>query len=65
MSGIENDDHTLVTLSGPAPVIEQGTCRVVDRTPYSENSTLEFKAQTSVERTAKAKPTGKPDQIRR
>ena len=61
VSGSENYDHTLVTLSGPAPVIEQGTCRVVGRTPDSENSTLEFKAR----RTAKAKPSDKPDQIRR
>ena len=67
VSGRENNDHTLITLSGPAPVINIQTCRIHDLTPDSNNTTLEFKAREIGERetTAKAKPGNKPDQIRR
>ena len=61
VSGSENDNHTLVILGGPAPVIEPETCQLLGGTPYSENSTLEFKAQTSV--TAKTKQGDKNKRI--
>ena len=65
MSGSENDDHTLITLRGPAPVIEKETCRVHHRTWDSMNSTLEFKARIPVESkiTAKAKRGDKNNHI--
>jgi hypothetical protein len=64
VSGSENDDHTLVTLRGPAPVIEKETCRVHHLTWNSKNSTIIFRAH-SVEReiTAKAKQRDKNNPI--
>ena len=63
VGGSENYDHTLVTLRGPAPVIEKKTCRIRDLKEDSENSTLEFKARISVERSAKIKPGDKNNHI--
>ena len=65
MSGNENDDHTLITLRGPAPVFEKETCRVHHFSWDSKNSTLEFKAQTSIEReiTVKTKQSDKNNHI--
>ena len=67
MSGSENDDHTFITLRGPAPLINIKTCRIDDHIWDSNNSTLEFKAQVPAERKikVKAKPRDRPDQIRR
>ena len=62
MSGSENDDHTLITLRGLAPLIEPEACQVVDRTPASPNSTHKIEAR---ELKAKAKPINQPDEIRR
>ena len=65
VSGSENDDHTLVTLEGPAPVVNIETCRVHHLTWDSNNSTLNFKGKISPEHetTAKAKRGDKNNHI--
>jgi hypothetical protein len=63
MSGTENENHTLITLRGPAPVINIKTCRIHDLTWDSNNSALEFKAQIPAERTAKTKQSDKNNPI--
>jgi hypothetical protein len=49
VSGGENDDQTLITLRGPAPVINVETCEIHRLKRDSKNSTLNFKAQISPE----------------